>query len=53
MEQLLARVFVGIDALAHVVGFVIELALVLLREMAIILSHIALFVILQALFSPF
>src|ERR1700758_694441 len=32
------------------VGFMIERALIFLREMAIILSHIALFVILQTLF---
>src|SRR5579863_2855616 len=51
MAELLARVLVGINALAHMVGFMIELALVVLREMAIILSHIAFFVILQALFA--
>lgn len=42
---------IRVDALAHVVGFAIELALVLLREMAVVFGHIALFIILQALFT--
>ena len=43
--------FVSVDALAHVVGLMIELALVFPGEMSVVLGHIALFVILQALFA--
>ena len=42
-----------VDALAHVVRFVIELALILRRKMAIVFGHIFLFIILQALFAAF
>lgn len=42
---------VGSDALAHVVCLAIELALILLGEMAVVLGHIFLFVILQPLFA--
>ncbi len=48
---LFCRVLVGGNALAHVVRFVIELALVLFRQMAVVLCHVALFVVLQALFA--
>jgi hypothetical protein len=44
-------VLVVVDALVHVVGFVIELFLVFLREMPVVGGHIFLFVVLQAGFS--
>src|SRR5579872_4036376 len=44
---------VGSDSIAHAIGFAIELALVLLREMAVVLRHVALLVILKALFTSF
>jgi hypothetical protein len=49
--QLLCRVLVGGNAFAHVVRFAIELALVLLGQMAVVLRHVALFIVLQALFA--
>ena len=49
----LCVVLVFVDALAHVVGFVIELALILRSEVTIVLRHIFLFVILQPLFAAF
>src|ERR1700757_4279820 len=48
---LLGRVFVFVDALAHIVGLVVELALVFLGEMAVVFGHILLFVTLQPLFA--
>ena len=49
--QLFCVVFVFGDAGAHTTGFAIELALVLLREMTIVLGHESLLVILQAFFT--
>jgi len=46
--QLFCVVFVFGDAVAHMIGFAIELALVLLCEMTIVLGHESLLVILQA-----
>ena len=40
-----------VDALAHVVGFTVELALILFGQVAVVLGHIALFVPLQARFA--
>lgn len=45
--------FIFSDARAHVIGFAIELALVLLGEMAVIFGHIALLIFLQAFFTAF
>ena len=42
-----------VDALAHVVGFFVEMALVLLGQVPIVLGHVALFVVLQALLAAF
>ena len=42
---------VFIDALAHVIGFVIQLALILLRQVAVVFGHVLLFIVLQALFA--
>ena len=44
---------VVVDALAHVIGLVVELALVGLGEMAVVLGHVLLFVVLQALLTFF
>lgn len=44
-------VLVFVDASAHVVGFLIELALILLRQMAVVLRHVFLFVALQPLLA--
>jgi len=44
---------VFVDALAHVVGFFVELVLVLLGQVAVILGHVALFIVLQALLAAF
>ena len=46
-------VFVFVDAIAHVIRFAVELALILLRQMTIILGHIFLLIILKALFAAF
>jgi hypothetical protein len=46
-------VFVFGDARAHAIGFAIELALVLLGEMAVVLGHIAFLISLQAFFTAF
>ena len=43
-------VLVFVNTLAHVIGFTIELSLILLRQMAVVLGHILLLVILQPLF---
>jgi hypothetical protein len=48
---LLAGMLIVVDALAHAIGFTIELALVLLREVAVVLGHIALLIVLQALLA--
>jgi len=45
--------FVVRDALAHAIGFMVELALVALGEVAVVLRHVSLFVVLQALFAAF
>lgn len=52
-RDLLARMLVSGDAAAHAIGLAIELALILLGEMAVVLGHIFLFVVLQALFASF
>lgn len=39
------------DALAHVTSFAIELALILLEQVATVLGHVFLFAVLQALFA--
>jgi hypothetical protein len=44
-------VLILVDALAHVIGFTIQLSLVLLREMAIVLGHVLLLIVFQALFA--
>lgn len=44
---------VFVDALTHVVGFAIELALVLGGKMTIVLGHVFLFVTLKPLFAAF
>src|SRR4029077_13636673 len=53
LEQLirLCVVLVLVDALAHVIRFAIELALVFFGQMAVVLRHVFLFVILQTLFA--
>jgi len=50
---MLGVVLVGVDSLVHVVGFAVELALVLLGEVAAVLGHIFLFIVLKALFAAF
>lgn len=45
--------FVRSNALAHVVGFMIELALIFLGQVTVVRGHIFLFVVLQALFAFF
>ena len=52
-QRLLGRMFVFVDAVAHTIGFVVELTLVLLGQMAVVLGHVPLFVILQALLTTF
>ncbi len=52
-KKLLVRVLVGSDAIAHVIGLAVELALVLLGEMTVIFRHVFLFVVLQTLFTVF
>ena len=42
---------VVVDALAHVIGFTIELVLVLLGQMAVVLRHVFLFVVLKPLLA--
>jgi hypothetical protein len=42
-----------VDALAHVVGFFVEMALVLLGQVPVVLGHVTLFVVLQALLAAF
>ena len=44
-------VLILVDALAHAIGFAIQLALVLLGQVAVVLGHILLLVILQSLFA--
>jgi hypothetical protein len=44
-------VLVLVDTLAHVIRFAIEMALVLLGQMAVVLRHVFLFIVLQALFT--
>jgi hypothetical protein len=51
--ELFCRVLVGGDARAHVIRFAIELPLILLGQVAVVLRHIALFVVLQALLTAF
>ncbi len=51
MNSGLLRVFVVVDPFAHVVGFMVELVLILLGEMAVVSSHITFFVVLQALLA--
>jgi len=51
--ELFSAVLVFVDALAHVVGFLVELALVLLGQMAVVLGHVSLFIVLQTLLAPF
>ncbi|HUD63340.1 MAG TPA: hypothetical protein VMQ17_02120 [Candidatus Sulfotelmatobacter sp.] len=51
--DLVAGVLVLVDSLAHVVGFPVELALILLGEMAIVGSHVLFLVVLQALLTAF
>ncbi len=46
-------VLVVIDALAHTVGLAVELALVLLGEVAVVLRHVLLLIVLEALFAAF
>lgn len=43
--------FIFGDARAHAIGFAIQLALVLLGEVAVVFGHIAFFIILQAFFT--
>ena len=50
---LLGRMLIVVDALAHVIGFAVELALVGLGEMAVVLGHVFLFVVLQMLLTFF
>jgi hypothetical protein len=38
---------------AHVIGFAIELSLILLGKMAVVVGHVLLFVVLEALFAFF
>ena len=45
--------FIFGDARAHAIGFAIELALVLLGEVAVVFGHIAFFIFLQAFFTAF
>ena len=52
-SELLCGVLILVDLIAHVVGFFIELPLVLLCEVAVVFRHVSLFVILQALFALF
>ncbi len=47
----MTAVFVLVNALAHVVRFPVELALVFLGEVPIVSGHVFLFVILEALFA--
>ena len=42
---------VSVDPLAHAIRLVIELTLVLLREMAVVFRHISFLVVLQALLA--
>jgi hypothetical protein len=49
---LLVGVLVFVDSLAHVIRFAVELALVLLGEVAVILGHVSLFIVLQTLLAP-
>ncbi len=44
---------VGSDAPAHVIGFTIELTLMLLGEVALVLRHVFFLIILETLFSTF
>ena len=53
LSPLFRVVFIFSDARAHVIGFAIELALVLLGEMAVVFGHIAFLIFLQALFTAF
>ena len=46
-------VLVFVDAIAHVIRFAVELALILRSKMAIVLGHILLLVVLEALFAAF
>lgn len=47
----LVVVLVGRDPLAHVIGFAVQLALILLRQMAVVLRHVSFFIVLQALLA--
>jgi hypothetical protein len=49
-ERLLI-VLVLVDLVAHVVGFAIQLSLILFGQVAVVLSHVFLFVVLQALLA--
>lgn len=53
LGTLCSVVFIFGDARAHTIGFAIELALVLLGEVAVVFGHIAFLVALQALFTAF
>ena len=50
---LTSPVLVGVDAAAEMIGLAVELALVLLGQMAIVLRHVTLLVVLKALFAFF
>ena len=51
--DLLGGVLVFVDSVAHVVRFPVELALILLGEVAIVGGHVFLFIVLQALLTTF
>ena len=52
-SELLCGVLILIDAIAHAIGFAVELPLICLGQMAIVRSHVSFFVVLQALFALF
>lgn len=48
----LIGMLVFVDALAHVICFLVKLALILLGQVAVILGHVLLLVVLKALLAP-
>src|SRR6516164_7596388 len=51
LDELLAAILVTSDALAHVVGFTVQLTLILLGQVSAIGRHVFLLVVLQTLFT--
>src|SRR5271165_1154341 len=50
-EQRLFGVLIFVNLVALAIGFAVELALVLLGQVSVVLGHVRLFVVLQALFA--